>query len=192
MHRFKVLVISAMAVLCTACSTAALLPSYESSRKYQGNGSLEEAHQAFDKIVEGKTTEEEVRALKFGAPFTDEEVVGPLRMTTALTQSQGGGGNVFLDSEIRKCIERDDASEKCKLIVMRDGYLKKVGRGNVLLYYSRLRRIDEVSSWSYTAWLVLEDGIVIHKQFEPSRNPSRVEDRARDFGGIIDYSISVP
>lgn len=190
MHRLKVFVILAMAVLCTACSTAALLPAYESTRKYQGNGSLDEAHKAFDKIIEGKTTEEEVRSLKFGAPFTEEEVVGPLRMTTALTQSQGDG--VFLDPEIRKCIERKDASEKCKLLVMRDGYVKRVGRGNVFLYYTRLHRIDETSSWSYTTWLVFEDGVVIHKQFEPSRNPTRVEDRARDFGGIVDYSIPVP
>jgi len=192
MHRLLVVATLAMAVLCTSCSTTFLLPTYENSRKIQGNKNLEEARQAFDMIVEGKTTEEEVRTLKFGVPYTDEEIIGPLRMTTALTQSQGIGDGVFLDPEIRKCVERIDAPEKCKLLVIRDGRLKRAGQGNTISYYTGFHRVDEVSSWSYTTWLVLEDSVVIHKQFEPSQSPPRIEDRARDFGRVVDYRIGVP
>lgn len=192
MHRLLVIVILITVVLCTGCSTGFLLPKYEDYRKTPGNKTLDDARQAFDMIVKGQTTEEEVRALKFGVPYTDEEIVGPLRMTTALTQSQGIGDGVFLDPEIRKCIERKDASEKCKLLVIRDGRQKSEGKGNTLSYLTGFRRIDEVSSWGYTIWLVLQDSAVIHKQFEPAQSPPRIKSRERDFGNIINYGVRIP
>ncbi len=189
MHSLKVFALSAVALLCTACSTSFLLPSYEDSRKTPGNVSLDEARLAFEQIVEGKSTEADIRTLKFGAPFTDEELVGHLRMSAVLTESQSAGDGVFLDERIKDCIRRENASETCNLLVIRDGRQKSQGQGNPLLYYTGIRRIDEVSSWGYTIWLVLENGVVIHKQFEPSQSPPTIERRARDFGRVVQYRV---
>ena len=189
MYRIRFFVILATAVLCIGCSTSFLLPSYEDGRLTPGNESLEEARASFEKIVEGESTEENVRALKFGAPFTNEEVVGHLRMSAVLTESQSAGYGVFLDERIKNCIKREDASESCNLLVIRDGRHKSKGQGNPLLYYTGIRRTDEVSSWGYTIWLVLENGVVIHKQFEPSQSPTKVERRGRDFGRVVEYKV---
>ncbi|MGB3922239.1 MAG: hypothetical protein WBL19_03165 [Minisyncoccia bacterium] len=189
MSRVRFFVILALAVLCVGCGTSFLLPSYEDSRKTPGNESLEEARLAFEQIVEGSSTEVGIRALKFGAPFTDEELVGHLRMSAVLTESQSAGYGVFLDERIKNCIKREDASESCNLLVIRDGRHKSKGQGNPLLYYTGIRRTDEVSSWGYTIWLVLENGVVIHKQFEPSQSPTKVERRGRDFGRVVEYKV---
>ncbi|HEY4505846.1 MAG TPA: hypothetical protein VJJ24_00070 [Candidatus Paceibacterota bacterium] len=192
MRGLIVIFLSAFAVLCTGCTTTFLLPTYRDSRESPGNETLDKALQAFDMILEGHTTEKEVRDLKFGSPYTDEEIVGHLRMTAVLTQSQGVSNGVVLDPEIRKCITREDASATCKLLVIRDRRERRMGQGNAFLYWTKLHRVDEISSWSYTMWFVLEEDKVIHKQFEPAQNPSRIEDRKRDFGSIVDYSVGVP
>lgn len=189
MYRVRFFVIQTLAMLCIGCSTSFLLPSYEDSRKTPGNESLEKARLAFEKIVEGEATEASVRALKFGAPFTDEDLVGHLRMSAVLTESQSAGDGVFLDQRIKNCIKRENASETCNLLVIRDGRHRSRGQGNPLFYYTGIRRTDEVSSWGYTIWLVLENGVVIHKQFEPSLSPPKIERRARDFGRVVDYRI---
>ena len=187
-----VIFLSTFAVLCAGCSTALLLPTYKDSRKTPGNETLEEAFRAFDMILEGHTTEKEIREFKFGSPYTDEEIVGHLRMTAVLTQGQGISNGIVLDPEIRKCITRENASATCKLLVVHDGRERRTGQGNAFLYWTKIRRIDEVSSWGYKMWFVLENDVVIHKQFEPAQNPSRIEDRKRDFGSVVDYGIGVP
>lgn len=192
MRGLVVIFLSSFAILCTGCSTAFLLPSYKDSRKTPGNETLDDALQAFDMILEGHATEKEIRELKFGSPYTDEETVGHLRMTAVLTQSQGASNGAVLDPEIRECIMRKDASATCKLLVVRDERKKRIGRGNAFLYWTKIHRVDEASSWGYTMWFVLENDVVIHKQFEPAQNPSRIEDRKRDFGNIVDYSVGVP
>ncbi|MBI4839020.1 MAG: hypothetical protein HY806_07785 [Nitrospirae bacterium] len=146
-----------MAVLISGC--AALLPSSKQTTKSPW-GSFDEARAAFDRIVIGKTTFDELRNFGFD-PFSTPNV----KILTYLDIIQRFMSNPsvkieHLDGGLKECI---DAKDKCRAYELEPKITSSKRYGNFWLDFLSFKRSVKETGWSFKALIVTVNDIVVYK-----------------------------
>lgn len=153
----KFLAIYILVILTMGCST--LLPSTKQTIKSPWS-SFDEAKSAFDRIIPGKTTFEELKSLGFD-PFSTPNV----KILTYLDIIQRFMANPSikkeeLDEGIQVCI---DAKGKCRAYELEPKITTSKRYGNFWLDFFNFKRNTKESGWSFKALIITVNDSVVYK-----------------------------
>jgi hypothetical protein len=154
--------VSLLASLGVLAGCSALLPKSKETAGDATNTwqSYRDAEQAFDRIVPGKTTMDELRALRFDpranpsiTPMPRYEIMQLFMVNKTVTMDD-------LDSGVRDCLA---AQAGCSGWRIDQTASQKKRTGNAALDIMRLRRETQTSGWRFTGLLLVKDGVVLYK-----------------------------
>jgi hypothetical protein len=154
---------TAVAVLLgglTGCSS--LLPKSKETTGAPGVGwqSYQDAQQAFDKIVPGKTTVAELGAMQLDPRANPNITVLPrheLLQRFIVNQSVTMND---LDEGVRECLQ---AREQCRALEVNQTATQKKRTGNAALDMAKVYRETHTSGWRFTGLLLVKEGVVVYK-----------------------------
>jgi hypothetical protein len=144
----------------TGCSS--LLPKSKETTGAAGSGwqSYQDAQQAFDKIVPGKTTVAELAAMQLDpranpniTTLPRHEVMQRFIVNQSVTMND-------LDEGVRECLE---AREKCRALEVNQTASQKKRTGNAALDMAKVYRETHTSGWRFCGLLLIKDGVVVYK-----------------------------
>ncbi len=165
----KIFSLMIIAVLFAGCS--ALLPSSKQITKSPW-GSFDEAREAFDRIVVGKTTFDDLRNFGFD-PFSTPNV----KILTYLDIIQRFMSNPsvrieHLDEGLKACI---DAKDKCRAYELEPKITSSKRYGSFWLDFFSFKRSVKETGWSFKALIVTVNDVVVYKLW--GGNPMIDEDK---------------
>lgn len=143
------------------CSS--LLPkSKETTGAARGSGwqSYQDAQQAFDKIVPGKTTVAELHELQLDPRANPNITLLPRHEVMQRFIVNQSISLEDLDDGVRECLE---AREQCRALEINQTATQKKRTGNAALDMMKVYRETHTSGWRFTGLLLLKDGVVIYK-----------------------------
>jgi len=157
-----------------------LLPTIKQTTKSPWQ-SFEEAKKAFDKIVPGETTTEELKLLGFD-PFETPNV----KLVTYLDIQKHFIPNESvklqdLPKGVRHCLESQAA---CQGYEVTPTMRRKKRYGNVMLDLLNFRRKTVISGWGFDALIVLEKELVVYKLWGGEPNVLEYEDKKNPLGPL--------
>jgi hypothetical protein len=144
----------------TGCSS--LLPKSKETSGAPGSGwqSFQDAQQAFDRILPGKTTLAELGEMKLD-PRTNpnitvlprHEVLQRFIVNQSVTMND-------LDEGVRECLQ---AREQCRALEVNQTATQKKRTGNAALDMAKIYRETHTSGWRFCGLLLIKDGVVVYK-----------------------------
>ena len=144
----------------TGCSS--LLPKSKETTGAPGSGwqSYQDAQQAFDRIVLGKTTAAELAAMQLDPRVNPNIAVVPryeLMQRFVVNQSVTMDD---LDGGVRECLQ---ARDQCKALEVNQTASQKKRTGNAALDIAKVYRETHTSGWRFTGLILVKDGVVVYK-----------------------------
>jgi hypothetical protein len=144
----------------TGCSS--LLPKSKETTGAPGSGwqSYQDAQQAFDQIVPGKTTVAELGAMQLDPRVNPNITVLPrheLLQRFIVNQSVSMND---LDEGVRDCLQ---AREQCRALEVNQTATQKKRTGNAALDMAKVYRETHTSGWRFCGLLLVKDGVVVYK-----------------------------
>ena len=144
----------------TGCSS--LLPKSKETSGAPGSGwqSYQDAQQAFDRIVPGKTSVAELGAMQLDPRANANITVLPrheLLQRFIVNQSVSMND---LDEGVRECLQ---AREQCRALEVNQTATQKKRVGNAALDMAKLYRETHTSGWRFCGLLLIKDGVVVYK-----------------------------
>ncbi len=181
-RRFAVTALGAVLLFQSGC--AFLLPR-GTERVETPWESFEEASAAFDQIIPGETTIEELAQVGYDPSRTRNVTeLNYLALVARLVP-----GNVLRPEDmpqgLRRCIERQD---ECRAYRAQVDFRKIRRKGFWLLDLLRFRRQEETKGWSFTGTAVIADGLVVYKAWSGTPAVYRFTDRVLPLGPLQDPS----
>jgi hypothetical protein len=146
-----------VALLAAGCSS--LLPK---SKEASGSAwrSYQEAQQAFDAIVAGKTTLAELREMNIDPGLnpnitilTHADVMQRFIVNRTVSVAD-------LDEGVRECIS---ARTLCRAFEVNQTSVQKARNGNPLLDVLRFHRETRTSGWRFNGLILVKSGVVVYK-----------------------------
>jgi hypothetical protein len=144
----------------TGCSS--LLPKSKETTGAAGSGwqSYQDAQQAFDQIVPGKTTVAELGAMQLDPRVNPNITVLPrheLLQRFIVNQSVTMDD---LEEGVRQCLQ---AREQCRALEVNQTATQKKRTGNAALDMAKVYRETHTSGWRFSGLLLVKDGVVVYK-----------------------------
>jgi hypothetical protein len=144
----------------TGCSS--LLPKSKETTGAAGSGwqSYQDAQQAFDQIVPGKTTVAELGAMQLDPRVNPNITVLPrheLLQRFIVNQSVTMDD---LEDGVRECLQ---AREQCRALEVNQTATQKKRTGNAALDMAKVYRETHTSGWRFSGLLLVKDGVVVYK-----------------------------
>jgi hypothetical protein len=144
----------------TGCSS--LLPKSKETTGAAGSGwqSYQDAQQAFDQIVPGKTTVAELGAMQLDPRVNPNITVLPrheLLQRFIVNQSVTMND---LEDGVRDCLQ---AREQCRALEVNQTATQKKRTGNAALDMAKVYRETHTSGWRFSGLLLVKDGVVVYK-----------------------------
>jgi hypothetical protein len=173
----------------TGCAT--LLPSSKTSVTSPWKN-FKDAETAYEKIIPGKTTLEELKQMEFD-PFktpnikilTSRDVINYFMPNPSIKKED-------LDLGVQKCI---DAKDRCRAYQINPSDKKKKREGNFWLDISRFKRQTKESGWEFRGFIIVVDDVVVYKEpsgGNPQLNLEEVEKKPLGpFQELGDWVISI-
>ena len=167
---------TAVVLCCLVCGCGSLLPRSKevTASPWQ---SYREAELAFDKIVPGLTTAEELKALSLDprahpniAILSYADVLRRFLLNQSISLQD-------LDHGVRECIS---AKVACRGYEINQRSVRKHRNGSFWLDFLGFRREVHIAGWRFQGLILLKDGVVIYKltsgtpsilEQEEDRNP---------------------
>jgi hypothetical protein len=144
----------------TGCSS--LLPKSKETTGAAGSGwqSYQDAQQAFDQIVPGKTTVAQLGAMQLDPRVNPNITVLPrheLLQRFIVNQSVTMDD---LEDGVRDCLQ---AREQCRALEVNQTATQKKRTGNAALDMAKVYRETHTSGWRFSGLLLVKDGVVVYK-----------------------------
>jgi hypothetical protein len=138
-----------------------MLPSSkESTGSGAGWQTYQDAQETLDRIVPGKTTHAELKALKLD-PSLNPSVTALHRAEVTTRFIPNSLITVAdLDEGVRVCIE---AREQCRAFEVNHVSTQQKRKGNAALDIVRVYRETHTAGWRFTALILMKDGVVVYK-----------------------------
>ena len=146
--------------MLAGCSS--LLPKSKETTGAAGSGwqSYQDAQQAFDRIVPGKTTVAELQEMRLDPrlnPNTTQLPRHELLQRFIVNQSVSMND---LDEGVRDCLQ---AREQCRALEVNQTATQKKRAGNAALDMAKVYRETHTSGWRFCGLLLVKDGVVVYK-----------------------------
>lgn len=165
------------ALLTILAGCGSLLPSGRSDT-LSVFGSFEEAAVAVQKVVVFHTESSELKALGFD-PVGRNVVLIPYPEITARLAPYSGVPLKDLDPGIRQCIEAQSA---CRGYQFRFEHVDRRREGNFWLDFLNIRRVTNITGWSFDALIVESNGQVLFRSSGGQARIDRVERLSNPLG----------
>ena len=174
------------AVLLALTGCANLLPTSDTATERPW-GSFEEAMHVYDRIEPSKTTVDDLKAMGID-PFAGENIT-ILNYADLIRRfaPPGASSLAALDPTLRRCIE---AMQACRGYEIDQRHSHKDHTGNFWLDFLNFRRTVRTTGWQFTATLVLNDTLVVHKVWSGQPATHAVEDQRNPLGPAQGLGLS--
>lgn len=168
----------------TGCAN--LLPTVEQTTESQWK-SYEDAKQSFDKIMPGKTTSGELKALGFD-PFENPNIklINYLDITRIFIPNESIR-LADLHPNIRTCLKAKTACQGYEIspkITYSERY------GNVVLDVFNFRRKTKTTGWRFKGLIILNGELVVYKLESGEPKILELEDRENPLGPLQEISVT--
>lgn len=145
--------------------------------------SFASAKDSFDKVQPGVTTASDLAALGF-----DPELGQNVRVLSYLELQQRfmptpSVTRVDLDPQVRACL---DVHAACRGLEVKPQSIERRRVGNVLLDVFDFERKTVETGWTFSALVMLQDGLVVYKTWSGAPNISSREKRTNPLGPLQD------
>jgi hypothetical protein len=164
-----------------------LLPD-ESTRIESPWSSFSEAKTAFDAIVPGETTPDDLRALGFHPESSPNvQIITYVDVFERFVPNNG----IRLEDQdpgVRLCVSE---RERCNGWQIEPRTQRDKRQGNLLLDWFMFRRQVETTSWSFRSLLIVVDDRVVYKLWEGNPSDVRYADSIRPLGPLQDFFFVV-
>jgi hypothetical protein len=170
-HYFTALVIAGLTLMLSGCGS--LLPHSTQEVKTPWN-SYADAQALYDKIIPAKTSLAELKKLGFDPEQTSN--ISILNHADLLRRLLGAGSFDIglLDNALRACLS---AQSTCFAYEIEQTFTDKKRTGNFWLDFLNFDKRTDITGWQFDAIIVLNEDIVIYKQWsgKPSIHQSERE-----------------
>ncbi|TMH63540.1 MAG: hypothetical protein E6H57_17025 [Betaproteobacteria bacterium] len=148
--------------LGTVAGCSSLLPKSKETTGAAGSGwqSYQDAQQAFDRIVPGKTTVAELQEMRLDPrlnPNTTQLPRHELLQRFIVNQSVSMND---LDEGVRDCLQ---AREQCRALEVNQTASQTKRTGNAALDIAKVYRETHTSGWRFCGLILVKDGVVVYK-----------------------------
>jgi len=192
MNQSRWLILIACVALNTGCRSLFTSGSNTAQSHWKD---FPEAKAAFDQIVPGQSTTEELECLGFD-PFSNSNVkiLTYLDVTSRFIPNNSVQKS-DLPETVRKCLE---AKNECQAYELDLTVTRSKRYGNLFLDVFGFNRKTRETGWNFKALIVLNAGKVVYKLWSGEPNLERYETRKKPLGplqeleGVIRPSIPVP
>lgn len=173
-HNFKAFFIAGLILILAGCSS--LLPHSTQESKTPWHD-YAEAHALFDKIVPQQTSIADLKSLGFDPQQTSNISILNHADLLRRLMSNGSFDIGLLDTTLRTC---QASKSTCFAYEIEQTYTNKKRIGNFWLDFLNFDKETDISGWQFDALVVINDDLVIYKQwsgkpsihqFEQERNP---------------------
>lgn len=165
---------------------ASLLPTSNTATQTPW-GSFDEAMRMFDSIQPSKTTSQDLKAMGLD-PFVQANIA-ILNYADLIRRFAPPGSSSLadLDPALRRCIE---AIDNCRgyEIDQRETHQEHIG--NFWLDFLNFRRVVKTTGWRFTATLVINGDLVVHKVWSGQPAVRAVEDTRNPLGPAQGIGLS--
>ena len=170
----------ALTLAITGCS--GVLPRSSESTETPW-ASFEAAKHAYDKVQPGQTSTEDLRDLGFDPEHGQNvRVLSYLELqqrfmpTPSISRSD-------LDPQVRACLDLHSA---CSGIEVKPQAIERRRVGNAVLDVFDFQRETVETGWTFTALVLLQDGVAVYKTWSGSANIRSTEKRTNPLGPLQD------
>ena len=171
-------------LIMTGCSN--LLPTVEQTTESRWK-SYEDAKQSFDKIMPGKTTFGELKALGFD-PFESPNIklINYLDITRIFIPNESIR-LADLHPDIRTCLK---AKTDCQGYQISPKITYSERYGNVVLDVFNFRRKTKTTGWKFQGLIILNGELVVYKLESGEPKILELEDRENPLGPLQEISVN--
>jgi hypothetical protein len=170
--------IAALAVTLTLSGCAALLPTSEATTQTPWR-SFDEAMRVYDSIEPSKTTATDLKAIGLD-PFAQSNIA-ILDYTEVIRRfaPPGTGDLADLAPPLRKCLQ---SAQSCRGYEIDQKVTHQDHIGNFWLDFLNFRRTVKTTGWRFTATLVIDGDLVVHKAWSGQPSITALDDSRNPLG----------
>jgi hypothetical protein len=177
-HHFAILIITGLTLLLTGCGS--LLP-YSTQQVKTPWATYSDAQALYDKIIPTKTSLADLKNLGFDPIQTT--TVAVLNHADLLRRLVGTGSFDIglLDEGLRACLA---TKSTCFAYEIEQTYTDKKRIGNFWLDFLNFDKQNDITGWQFDAIIVLNEGVVIYKQWTGKPNIHQSERERNPLGPL--------